>query len=61
MEQIKIIINKDTGEIKAEAEGFSGNSCEQALSFIKEMTRNSETENKNEFYSEQQIDGQISL
>lgn len=59
--KIKVTINKDTCEIKAEAEGFTGNTCEQALEFIKNMGSKTSTENKSEFYSDQQIDGQISL
>lgn len=50
MKQIKIILGKD-GTVSAEAEGFEGNSCDDATAFLDKLFGNpSDKELKAEYY-----------
>lgn len=35
--KIRIVIDKETREIKVEGQGFSGSSCEEAMAWLREL------------------------
>ncbi|HQA51097.1 MAG TPA: DUF2997 domain-containing protein [Syntrophomonadaceae bacterium] len=58
MQKIIVTISPE-GKIKVEAEGYTGNSCEEATKFLKSLGTVTEENKKPEYYETPQIQEEV--
>lgn len=56
MKKITIKINKKTAKITAEAEGYVGKECNEAVSFLRNLSSNANIEHKPEYDIEPDVE-----